>query len=318
MRRLRIARSVAEIADLGPLWQELEHDAKATIFQSYRWNLAAARHLGRRQAPCVVALERESGAAIVPAALVDGGTAAFLGELLFDYRDLLAAGDGAVAEEALAALGKYARELSLPAVREDARIARCNAMLDPWVGAPIVRRARLSPEDFLRDHFRARKQMRRLRSAGASFGRYHGDTQPLLRRLYEKKGEQFAGAPLDIFSDPARRDCMLEIAGASGRSCDVFTIEAGSALVAGLVTFRERGVRRLYTIWHDPAWQHFSPGIVLLLHAVHTSLEEGLDADFLTGEQPHKTRFATDRVQLYRLHASAEQLRRREAVRLAA
>lgn len=307
MKRLRIARSVAEMESLRPLWQHLEHGPGATLFQSYRWNLAAARHLAERERPCVIALESDSGAVLVPAAVTQDG-ATFLGEVLFDYRDLLAEGDARLIDEATAQLAKLGRDLYLPAVREGARTTVLNATLDPWVGAPLVGRAHVTPDAFLQQHFRARKQLRRLHNAGAGFARYHGNAQQLLDWLYRKKGEQFAGASLDLFSDPARRLCMLEIAAVSGRSCDVFTIEAGSALIGALVTFREPQVRRLYTIWNDAAWHHFSPGIVLLLHAVHVSLEEGLDVDFLTGEQPHKTRFATDRVQLYRLHATAEQL----------
>lgn len=301
---------------MRPLWEALEREGSGTIFQSFRWNLAAARHLAAREQPYVIAMDTDSGAVIVPAATA-GAHATFLGESLFDYRDVLAAGDSSLLPEALCELGKTRRDLRLPAVRQDA-VLGCGTR-EPWVGAPLVRRSLTDAEQFLDQHFRAHKQMRRLMRAGASFARYDANDATLLGWLYRHKALQFAGSGLDIFSDPARRACILEICAASGPLAEVFAIELGSALIAALVTFREPAVRRLYTIWHDAAREDLSPGVVLLLHAVHASLQEGLDVDFLTGEQPHKTRFANDRVQLFRLQASAAQLMGEEqAVPLAA
>lgn len=290
---------------LQPLWETLERQDGATMFQSYLWNHAAARHLVHHEQPHVIALEDDRGAAIIPAALTRRG-ATFLGEMLFDYRDVLAAGDPRVVSAALAELGKTGGDLWLPAVREDARLAV--GAREPWVGAPFIRCSALTPEDFLRRHRRARIQLRRLRLAGAAVGQYRGDARGLLGWLYARKGEQYAGSALDIFSHPARRACMLEIAARSGALCDVHTVEVGSAVAGALVSFRDAGARRLYTIWHSPAWANFSPGIVLLLTVSHAALQEGLDVDFLTGESPHKTRFTNDRIQLYRLQATAAQL----------
>jgi CelD/BcsL family acetyltransferase involved in cellulose biosynthesis len=307
MRRLRIVQSAAEFEALRPLWEVLARGASATIFQSYAWNLAAARHFCHREQPYVIALESDVGAVIVPAARTIHG-ATFLGEMLFDYRDVLARGDSSLIAEALSEVGKIARELCLPAIREGGLVGADHGELEPWVGAPLLRRVDIMPEAFLAQHFKARKQMRRLVALGASFARYRGDSTALLRWLYARKAEQFAGASVDIFSDPVRQRCMVDIAAATAERCDVFSIEAGSAIVAALVTFRDAGVRRFYTIWHDSRWEEFSPGVVLLLHACHESLREGLDVDFLTGEQPHKARFATSRVQLYRFRATAERL----------
>ncbi|MBI2677518.1 MAG: GNAT family N-acetyltransferase [Candidatus Koribacter versatilis] len=231
-----------------------------------------------------------------------------MGEMLFDYRDVLAAGDRGLISEALAEIGKAGYDLYLPAIRDGGRLDSAHGDLEAWVGASLLRGSDLGPDAFLAKHFKARKQMRRLRAAGADFARYHGDSSALVRWVYARKAEQFACASVDIFSDPLRQRCMVDIARASGSHCDVFTIEFGSATVAALLTFRDKGVRRFYTIWHDVRWDEFSPGIVLLLHACHESLGEGLDVDFLTGEQPHKTRFATGRVQLYRLRAAAARL----------
>jgi len=141
MHRLRIATGAREIEALRPLWQSLERDPAASVFQSYHWNLAAARHLGERDRPYVVAVESDSGAAIVPAAVANGGVT-FLGEMLFDYRDVLAAGDRAALEAliqrvpALVEVVPELRELDLNPVK----------VLPPGQGAVVVDgRVRLAP-----------------------------------------------------------------------------------------------------------------------------------------------------------------------------
>ena len=302
MRRLRIARSATEMESLGPLWRELERAEPATIFQSYAWNLAAGRHFSDRAQPLVVALESDAGAVIVPSVQVADGQAAFLGEALFDYRDVLVAGDHAVVPEALAILG--GRELTAPAVRAESILATGGwGTVTPWVGAPLLRACDITPEAFWAQHFKARKQMRRLRRIGGEFRLRRSSEAGLAEWVYQRKAEQFASSNNDIFSDATRRRCMQAIVAASGELCEIFTIEVGSDIIGTLITFRDRGARRLYTIWHDPAWNEYSPGIVLLFHACYSSLRAGLDVDFLTGEQPHKARFATSRVQLYNFRA---------------
>ena len=303
---MRVATSAVELESLRPLWEKLSREPQATIFQSYQWNIIAARSFADREAPYVIALEDEVGAVIVPASrpMKGGSSATFLGERLFDYRDVLAVGDTELIQGGLDQLSAAGYELWLPAIWEDSLLLTSGCgKPSPWVGAPYLRRVDMDPDAFLAQHFKARKQMRRLVRAGAEFRRYDGGATGLLRSIYARKATQFASSD-DIFSDPRRRDCMVEIAGAWGKKCDIFTIEFGSAMVAALVAFRDREVRRFYTIWHDSRWRQFSPGIVMLLHACQASLTEGLDVDFLTGEQPHKTRFAAGSTQLYRFNAS--------------
>jgi CelD/BcsL family acetyltransferase involved in cellulose biosynthesis len=309
MRRLRLATSAAELAALRPLWESLE--PAATLFQSYAWNSVAARVFAGREEPHVIALESDAGAVIVPAARTADGVT-FLGEMLFDYRDVLAAGDPALLPEALGELARAGRPLDLPAVREASRICG-HGELTPWVGAPYLASAGTTPDDYLSDHFKARRQLHRLENLGAEFHCYDGSVGPLLEWLYRRKAEQFAASALDIFSDPARRRCMVEVAAASGARCEVFTIELGSRIIAALVSFRDPGVRRFYTVWHELAWERYSPGVTIMFRTAHLSLAAGLDVDFLTGEQPHKTRLANGRVQLYRLHAPVARLAGRDA-----
>ena len=316
MRR-RLATTPAQIEALRPLWDHLE--PRGTIFQSYQWNCVAAHVLSDRARPHVLVVENDSGAVILPLAVTGPGTVEFLGEMLFDYRDVLAVGDPSLMETAWREIGEAGYSLALSPVRHGAAVASASSLeFESWVGAPCLLGRDISADAFLARHGRARKQMGRLLRAGGHFERYTGRHLELLREIYDAKAEQFRGAALDIFSDPVRRRCMVEIGAACGTQCEIFTIEAGTTLVAALVTYRDGNVRRCYTIWNDPAWENYSPGIVLLLHVGHESLLEGLDVDFLTGEQPHKRRFATGRVQLYQASATAEALAGRSAEPLAA
>jgi CelD/BcsL family acetyltransferase involved in cellulose biosynthesis len=90
----------------------------------------------------------------------------------------------------------------------------------------------------------------------------------------------------------------------------VYTLTQRATLVAALVTFRDGNTRRFYTTYYDHAWAHFSPGMVLLFEITRQSLEEGLNCDYMTGEQPHKTRLATGGVPLFRVECPREVLGR--------
>jgi CelD/BcsL family acetyltransferase involved in cellulose biosynthesis len=46
----------------------------------------------------------------------------------------------------------------------------------------------------------------------------------------------------------------------------------------------------------------------LIYEVTRQSLGEGLDCDYMTGEQPYKLRLATSSVPLYRVQATADQL----------
>jgi CelD/BcsL family acetyltransferase involved in cellulose biosynthesis len=75
-----------------------------------------------------------------------------------------------------------------------------------------------------------------------------------------------------------------------------------------LVTFLDAGIRRFYTIYFDPQWAVYSPGVALVFEATALSLEQGLSCDYMTGEYPYKLRFANASRMLYRVEASAAQL----------
>jgi CelD/BcsL family acetyltransferase involved in cellulose biosynthesis len=99
---------------------------------------------------------------------------------------------------------------------------------------------------------------------------------------------------------------MLHIVCGGVLNCSVWSYENGNRdIAAALVTFRHDGRRHFYTIHHDPCWERFSPGQVLIFDVTRESLAEGLDVDFMTGEYPYKNRLATAVVPLFRVAATA-------------
>ncbi len=305
--RIIIARTVHELGQLRPAWEDLYRSGGPTLFQSYRWNEAAARIFAGRESLRVVYAESAGGAALIPACVRAEGLA-LLGDELFDYRDFLATGDTDALREAWRVLAPQAAPLRVTALCGESGRARWSEMgfsPRPFAGAPCVRE--ICASEFARRHHRSARFLRRLSHAGCVTGEYSGRNSALVRRLYELKAAQ-AEIATNLFADPLRRAFMVAAA-AGDPGCEIFTVESGATLVAALLTFRDDRVRRFYTTYYDPAWARESPGSALLLEVTRRSLEQGLDCDYMTGEHPHKTRFANGSVPLFQVEASREQLR---------
>lgn len=295
---------------LRPLWLALERASGLTLYQSYRWNHAAASILAA--APCVVAVENDRGAAIIPAA-IENGALTFLGDALFDYRDVLSSDDQALAA-AWRAVADMNRPLRFTALRADSPHRFWSAGgLTPFCGAPMISLDDVSAEAFARRHWRQAKQVRRLYREGAKLVRAVGSDSALVRWIYEQKAEQLAGDPDNVFADRRRVEFMQQIAAQEGSRCDVFSFQMQGAVLSSLITFRDeppsgRAVRRYYTTTFDRRYARLSPGIALLYEVACLSMAEGLDVDMQTGEQFHKSRLATRSTQLYRVELSSEQI----------
>lgn len=308
MPRTAIARSAAEMESLGAAWERLHRDGGYSLFQSFSWNLLAARIFASREAPRVVHVESGSGEAIVPACIRADGRLGLLGETLFDYRDVLVAGDRAVLRQAWEALAGEGRDLAVTALAGDGARGQWEGMgfsSHFFCNAPRARPADCSAAEFGALHSRARIQLRRLRQAGGEF-RVRTAEAPLVKEIYRRKAQQ-TDIPGNLFADPLRVEFGIAIALMDPR-CEVFTAEVGTELAGALLTYRDGNVRRLYTTCYDQRWANYSPGIGLLFQAARRSLEQGMECDYMTGEQSHKARFATWRVPLYHVKATAEQL----------
>ncbi len=301
---VRIAHSCVELDLLRSHWERLYSSQLHTIFQSFAWNRLAAQFFGDREAPFVVYAENSSGAALIPAAIA-GDRITFLGETLFDYRDVLVAGDG----DALIAAWKHLAHLRLPLRLTAVRGKPAQWVgfkLQPFVAAPFVPAQRQTGEQFAAAHARSGRLVRRLQRLGAELKRHDGSASELLCSIYEHKAGQFGSKSL--FSDRRRIDFMLAAASLDPAAIDMYTFETAGAVVAAMVTLRDGGVRRFYTTWFDEAWARYSPGTALLFEVTRQSLAEGLDCDYMTGTQFHKQRFASDSVPLFRVETSAQGL----------
>ena len=304
MFKILVAGTALELEKLRGRWEECAAES-GSIFQTFGWVQLAASMFATTECPFVVAAESDSGLALIPAALTSGGTAlSFLGETLFDYRNVLCKGDESVLRRAWGKVSEVAMPLEFAALRGEQEKWR-NFELTPFTNAPGILRSKMTAEQFLAGHPRLGRQVRRLAKRGAALNRHDGRASQLIRWIYERKAEQPQG---DIFIDQVRREFMVRVAERDPEACSVFTYETATQVVAALVTFRHRQTRHFYTIYFDNEWAQFSPGQVLLYEATGVTLAEGLDCDYMTGEQPYKMRLATNSVPLYRVSASAERL----------
>ena len=296
---------------LRPAWQRLEQSDSATMFQSFAWNHLAARVFSDRESPYVVYAETDNSSTLIPGA-VDAARAriTLLGESLFDYRDILSDGSSdSSLPPAWQALSEHGLNFSTAAIRQDAAFLRCPGFaLNKFYGAPRVSPDAVTPDQFASDHGRLGRWRRRLEREGVPLRCHPGQNTELVRFIYRQKSLQSSEDGNNLFADPLRQDFMAAVAEAMGSACEIFTLESAGGLVAALVTFLDRHVRRFYTIYFDQSWAKYSPGMVLLYEVTRRSLEAGIECDYMTGEHAYKMRFATSVVPMYWAEASAESI----------
>ncbi len=307
--RIVIAQNLSEMDSLAPLWDHLLCKQSHSMFQRFAWNRLAAQIFSGRLAPYVVCVESNAGAAIIPAATnFTGDRFELLGEILFDYRDVLHSGDPEVLRLGWQHLAQREKPLRVLSVDPLAAQERWNDFpLAPFAMAPQVKD--LTEETFRLAHTRLGRQMRRLAKQGVRLRISSGNDSHLVRHLYECKRAQFAANETNnLFLDCRRGDFMVAVAALEGSSCQIYTLEKDASLVAGLVTFRDGNTRHFYTIYFNPAWARYSPGQSLLFEVTARSLAEGLGCDYMTGEYPYKLRLANASRQLFCVDLSVGQL----------
>ena len=309
--RTNIARTASEMDRIAPLWNEILQNQAHTMFQSFAWNCLAAEMFRDRATPYVVWVESDAGAAIIPAAINHAtDRVELLGDTLFDYRDVLCAGDRGMlhlAWQQIAACGKALRVVSL----------QNRAVGDRWrefpiallTKAPLVDRSFVDEEAFRLAHSRLGRQIRRLQKLGIFLHIHMGQDSAVVRHLYECKRAHFAADSDNLFLDQRRCEFMVQAAALPESRCEVFSLENDrGSLIAGLVSFRDGAVRRCYTIYFHPEWARYSPGIALLYEVTARSLADGLSCDYMTGEYPYKLRLANSSQPLYKVEVSAQEL----------
>jgi CelD/BcsL family acetyltransferase involved in cellulose biosynthesis len=309
--RTFIAESAVEMDGFALQWDRLLRQQPHTLFQRYSWNRLATEIFSRRLTPRVVCVESERGAAIIPAAISRvSNRIELLGETLFDYRDVLHAGDPEVLRHAWRVLASQQKELHVVAVESAAVVKRWNSFpVAPFAAAPRVARNQTDAAAFRAAHSRLGRQMRRLQKQGVQFRRSSGADSELVRRIYDRKRTQVsADGHNNVFLDSLRCEFMVAAAAMEADGCNLFTLEMPGDLVAALVTFNDHDTRRFYTTYFNSAWASYSPGQALLYEATAQSLVEGFSCDYMTGEYPYKLRLANDSRPLFRIDASSATL----------
>lgn len=295
------------MVSLRSLWESLYREGNYTIFQNFPWNLLALNAFTGREQSSIVCAQSSSGAAIVPVVRRRHQPCLrLLGDELFDYRAFLHCGDEDVLRSALTSLARLTVPLEIVAVRENDLLPVFEDLtLERFSGAPFIRCADLSSDEFAAMHSRLGRNLRRLARLGYELKLHNGGNARLLRLIYQRKAIQ---DPASLFHDPLRVDFLLNAAAVAPDIFEIFTLENAGDMCAALVTFRDRNVRRFYTGWFDPTLDKHSPGMTLIHEVTRLSLDAGLDCDYMTGEQPYKLRLATGSTPLYRLRASTRQL----------
>lgn len=308
MLKVETLRSAHELDSLKSRWTWLEKQSDCTLFQSYELNRRAAEWFVARETPHVILAESDSGMAIIPAVRRERELG-LIGETLFDYRDVLSAGEPFALEHAWRELARVGLPLEVTALRGSEARKRWES-LDPteFCNAPTTRNRDISAAEFEAAHWKTAKASRRLGRQGLRLIRRHSDLQPIAEWIYRRKAE-WKGNTENLFWDKNRQDFMLSFVCAEIEGCCIWSYEDSVGQVAAaLVTFRQGNCRHFYTIHHDARWERFSPGQVLLYDVTQESLAEGLDVDFMTGEYPYKNRLATAMVPLFRVAATPEQM----------
>lgn len=277
------------------------------MFQNFELTLLVAERFAEREEPHVVCVESEQGAAIVPAVVrLSDGTIRLLGEELFDYRAFLHRGDEAVLRMALGVLAELGRPLEIVALRESDRSVVADEMeLVPFASAPGVQCEQMPAERFAASHTRLARNLRRMERLGFALKTYDGDNPELLRMIYEAKAHQSDDS---LFHDSARVEFLVSAAARMPHIFEIFTLENGEQRAAAVVTLRDGECRRFYTGWFGPECEKHSPALSLIYEVTRQSLAEGLDCDYLTGEQDYKMRLATATVKLFKVRATTAEL----------
>jgi CelD/BcsL family acetyltransferase involved in cellulose biosynthesis len=310
LHRIVFARNADEILALRSRWEFLQARCHGTLFQSFKWNWLAANSFADRESPHVIFAETSNGTALLPLCInLARKTLSCLGDVLFDYRDVLTLGE----EDALIAAWEAAARLGLPfssgGLQASSRKAWAGFQLDQFYGTPVVRASEISADCFSANHSRSASRLRRLERMGVALREYSPAPASLVRWVYEQKAMQPAEAGENVFCDPRRVAFMAAVVKEEPYCEEVFTLEADGKCIAAILTLREDRCRRFYTVWFDQQWSRYSPGISLIFEVTRRSLAEGLSCDYMTGEQDYKMRFATSVEPLFWVNASAEQLR---------
>lgn len=313
-RTAQVTLQVEEIADDAALarladdWGELcDASAAATPFQHPAWLLAARRHLPGDAQPYALAVRRGARLAALLPLQRSGDVLTFIGAGVSDYHDLVCAtGLEAAVVSALAEHLSTARPawrvLELDALRGSSPLTSCawpngvHGMLTAAEAAPaLLLPAGAAPGNLGYDRGRlARAGDIAWRSATP------GNVQELLDALIALHGARWTSrGQTGALADGAVQRFHRDAAAGLARSglLRMYALACGTRTVAVLYGFAHHRRCHFYLSGFDPEFARFSPGALVIEHAIAEATAEGdAEFDFLRGREPYKYRWgARDR-----------------------
>ena len=299
---------VADPAGLGPAWTELA-ERSGNLFGTPEWLTRWWRHFGRGRRELWRLGSEASPAALLPLHL-HAGTLRFLGAPHGDeLGPVVAPSERPAAAHALDRLLRRG-ELAWRTFLADDLPA--DPVWEKATGAAIVRRTaspvlRLGPDGwsgFLESrsrNFRAqvRSRERRLARAHRVSFRVAGDPHGLdrdLDTLFALHRARWGARFSTGFAGPAAQAFHREFAAVALRRgwLRLRILELDGTPAAALLNFRFGGSEWFYQGGRDPAYDRWSPGFVLQLHAIRSAFEDGLATyRLLRGGEAYKERLAS-------------------------
>jgi CelD/BcsL family acetyltransferase involved in cellulose biosynthesis len=292
MRKVKIVENHTDMGRIKRYWDALYRsgDRPYTLFQSFTFNLIAARVFSDRERPYVVVAESDNGTAIIPAC-IRKASLSLLGEELFDYRDVLA-DDGDALEHAWREVDRLHLPMTVKATRGEIDWAQSR----PFTTAPFLPRG-----EKVRRIKSVERNLRLLHERGCVLMEIQeSDKAQFVRRMYMLKARQRSGS---LFIDPLRVEAVAALS--ESDLARVHALKHDEDIVAAALTFTDGSTCRFYGTYYDPRWAVFSPGICLLCRLIQLAQEQNLDFDLMTGEQSYKLRLASGVVPLFTAHRAA-------------
>lgn len=287
---------------MEPLWRRAWEQAPGHFFQRFEPSLHWARIYAADGSLRVWV--HEAGPALAAFTLRQGQLE-LLGQGLFDYVDLIGtASPGAQQELARQLLDwKEWRRFDATGVPADSPFACFWEALQPeqapFSAAPLL----VHPDQFHRGRARAARRLQQCLQAGWTLRQVRPcrERHALLQWILEQKEKTLqARGGGNVLDAPAV--CWLQaMVAREPDMTELWQLHRGAEIIAGLLSWRSGSVRYAYTISYSGHAAAMSPGILLLYGVLCDSVAEGLQFDFLTGEQPFKLRFADAHRRLLRL-----------------
>jgi CelD/BcsL family acetyltransferase involved in cellulose biosynthesis len=288
MAKVRIIERAEHLGSIADVWERLYRAMpEVTMFQQFELNHAIATLFEEREKLFVVCVETAQGVAIIPAC-VRRDCVSFIGEELFDYRDVLA-NDAHALDIAWREVDRIGLDIKVKAVRGP----RAWAAMQPFAAAPFLPINRRLPRN--KD---LERNLRKLVEGGCELKSFvsGAELRSGVRNMYTLKGRQTAGS---LFADPLRVEAVVKMVGLPKLHPEFHVVTRDERIAAAVLTFVDGDVCRFYGTYFDEEWAKSSPGVSLLYRVVQQAQRRGLHFDFMTGEQPYKMRFASEAVPLH-------------------